>query len=200
MKSSTQNSLSLVCLLLFLKTAFSRGPASPFHGISPEDEVYFSSREIRCRDGSKFFPRERLNDGFCDCPDGTDEPGTSSCPESRFYCRNVGSTPILLFSSRVNDHICDCCDGTDENDGKVICPNTCVNNGNIQIEMTQDKVRQKELVDLNILDDRQQLNKEDIVHKFEGLKLMVLLEVMLLGCIIFLRICCQQIRYRRRHH
>ena len=30
---------------------------------------------IACKDGSKSFPRNRLNDGFCDCPDGTDEPG-----------------------------------------------------------------------------------------------------------------------------
>ncbi|XP_031472942.1 glucosidase 2 subunit beta [Nymphaea colorata] len=199
MKSSIQNSLSLVCLLFLLKSAFSRRSTSPFLGISPEDEVYFSSPEIRCRDGSKFFPRERLNDGFCDCSDGTDEPGTSSCPESKFYCRNVGSTPILLFSSRVNDHICDCCDGTDENDGKVICPYTCINNGAIQIEISQDKVQQTELVNLDILDDRQQVNKDDIVHKFEGLKVMVLLEVMLLGCIIFFRICYRQIRYRRSH-
>ncbi|KAF3788406.1 Glucosidase 2 subunit beta [Nymphaea thermarum] len=163
-------------------------------------EIYLPiSWNLSRRDGSKFFPRERLNDGFCDCSDGTDEPGTSSCPESKFYCRNVGSTPILLFSSRVNDHICDCCDGTDENDGKVICPYTCINNGAIQIEILQDKVQQTELVNLDILDDRQQVNKDDIVHKFEGLKVMVLLEVMLLGCIIFFRICYRQIRYRRTH-
>lgn len=32
--------------------------------------------------------------------------GTSACPAGKFYCRNVGSTPRFLFSSRVNDHIC----------------------------------------------------------------------------------------------
>lgn len=32
--------------------------------------------------------------------------GTSACPEGKFYCRNFGSQPSFLFSSRVNDHIC----------------------------------------------------------------------------------------------
>jgi protein kinase C substrate 80K-H len=30
---------------------------------------------IKCKDGSKSFSRDRLNDNFCDCLDGTDEPG-----------------------------------------------------------------------------------------------------------------------------
>lgn len=40
------------------------------------DEKYFDSNIIRCKDGSKSFHRDRLNDNFCDCLDGTDEPGT----------------------------------------------------------------------------------------------------------------------------
>lgn len=32
--------------------------------------------------------------------------GTSACPGGKFYCRNVGHTPLQLFSSRVNDGIC----------------------------------------------------------------------------------------------
>ncbi|XP_078431903.1 kinase C substrate, heavy chain-like protein [Wolffia australiana] len=94
-------------------------------GVSPQDEEYFAAELIACRDGSKFFSRDRLNDGFCDCPDGTDEPGTSACPEGRFYCRNLDDKPKFLFSSRVNDHICDCCDGSDEYDGTIVCRNTC---------------------------------------------------------------------------
>jgi hypothetical protein len=35
---------------------------------------------IKCRDGSGRFTRDRLNDDFCDCPDGTDEPGNPSFP------------------------------------------------------------------------------------------------------------------------
>jgi hypothetical protein len=39
------------------------------------DEKYFGSQVIKCKDGSKSFSRDRLNDNFCDCLDGTDEPG-----------------------------------------------------------------------------------------------------------------------------
>lgn len=39
------------------------------------DLSYFEVNDLWCKDGSKSFPRERLNDNFCDCPDGTDEPG-----------------------------------------------------------------------------------------------------------------------------
>ncbi|CAI5501733.1 unnamed protein product [Closterium sp. Naga37s-1] len=63
------------------------------------------------------------------CPDGTDEPGTSACPNASFFCRSRGHNPLLLFSSRVNDGICDCCDGSDEYDGRVVCPNTCAQAG-----------------------------------------------------------------------
>lgn len=35
-----------------------------------------------------------------------DFAGTSACPEGKFYCRNIGHTPITIFSSRVNDGIC----------------------------------------------------------------------------------------------
>lgn len=39
------------------------------------DEKYFASEVIKCKDGSNFFTRDRINDNFCDCPDGSDEPG-----------------------------------------------------------------------------------------------------------------------------
>lgn len=39
------------------------------------DEQYFASEVIKCKDNSKSFSRDRLNDNFCDCVDGTDEPG-----------------------------------------------------------------------------------------------------------------------------
>ncbi|KAG6751197.1 hypothetical protein POTOM_045716 [Populus tomentosa] len=120
---------------------------SPLLGIHPLDEKYFGSQVIKCKDGSKSFSRDRLNDNFCDCLDGTDEPGsnhggcdfdlyagTSACPRGKFYCRNAGSTPNFIFSSRVNDQICDCCDGSDEYDSGINCPSTCVMGGNLEIE------------------------------------------------------------------
>ncbi|PON51570.1 Glucosidase 2 subunit beta [Parasponia andersonii] len=110
-------------------------------GIAPEDEKYYmSSESIKCKDGSKKFSKTQLNDNFCDCPDGTDEPGTSACPNGRFYCRNAGHVPLVLYSSRVNDGICDCCDGSDEYDDKVKCPNTCWEAGKVAREKLTRKI------------------------------------------------------------
>ncbi|KAL0460530.1 UNVERIFIED_CONTAM: Glucosidase 2 subunit beta [Sesamum latifolium] len=65
-----------------------------------------SSSAVKCKDGTKKFNKSQLNDDFCDCPDGSDEPGTSACPNGKFYCKNAGHIPVLLYSSRVNDGIC----------------------------------------------------------------------------------------------
>ena len=86
-------------------------------------------------------PLSAVNDDYCDCPDGSDEPGTSACsylshhsPQSvadrpgnsdleltsalpGFYCKNKGHRPSYIPFQRVNDGICDyelCCDGSDE--------------------------------------------------------------------------------------
>eukprot|EP00052_Salpingoeca_macrocollata_P021071 m.179684 g.179684 ORF g.179684 m.179684 type:complete len:398 (-) comp21448_c4_seq5:110-1303(-) len=63
-----------------------------------------------------------VNDDFCDCDSGVDEPGTSACPNSKFFCKPEGS---FLLSSRVNDGVCDCCDGSDEWQNSIPCPARC---------------------------------------------------------------------------
>ncbi|XP_052190739.1 glucosidase 2 subunit beta [Diospyros lotus] len=135
--------LLLLCLAILLGRSASL-PSKDLLGIDPQDEFYYkpllsSSATIKCRNGSKKFSKSQLNDNFCDCPDGSDEPGTSACPHGKFYCRNAGHVPLSIFSSRVNDGICDCCDGSDEYDGKVKCPNTCWEAGKV----ARDKLKKK---------------------------------------------------------
>ncbi|XP_066306125.1 glucosidase 2 subunit beta-like isoform X2 [Miscanthus floridulus] len=127
-------------LLLCAAAAVESKPPLDTLGIPPQDEAYYRSGVIKCRDGSGRFSRDQLNDDFCDCPDGTDEPGTSACPEAKFYCKNSGHTPVMIFSSRVNDGICDCCDGSDEYDSNVTCKNTCWEAGKVAREKLKKKV------------------------------------------------------------
>ncbi|XP_076882917.1 glucosidase 2 subunit beta-like [Bidens hawaiensis] len=114
-------------------------------GVAPEDEKYYkglwtSSGTVKCRDGSRAFTKAQLNDDFCDCFDGTDEPGTSACPTGKFYCRNAGHKALTIFSSRINDGICDCCDGSDEYDGKTRCNNTCWEAGKAARDKLMEKI------------------------------------------------------------
>jgi len=95
-------------------------------GVSLEKaQFYQGGTEFKCLSDGKTIPMEHVNDDFCDCEDGSDEPGTSACDNGLFYCENKPYTGNYIMSSRVNDGICDCCDGSDEYDGTISCDNTC---------------------------------------------------------------------------
>ncbi|CAO1617270.1 unnamed protein product [Sympodiomycopsis kandeliae] len=96
-----------------------------------------SKGEWKCLNSSETIPFTSINDDYCDCADGSDEPGTSACsgldtpiPEANwFWCENKGHIPSYIRNSRVNDGICDpeCCDGSDEYgpNNVVQCPDVC---------------------------------------------------------------------------
>ena len=117
-------------------------------------KFYKDSETFTCISSpSIHLPIARLNDDFCDCPDGSDEPGTSACahlsplsPVSLgstptddvdttialpgFYCKNKGHQPSYVPFTNVNDGVCDydsCCDGSDEwaRVGGLKCEDRC---------------------------------------------------------------------------
>ncbi|XP_047462039.1 glucosidase 2 subunit beta-like isoform X2 [Mugil cephalus] len=111
-------------------------------GISSSYKRFYRERKsFLCIDGSKMIPFEQVNDDYCDCEDGSDEPGTSACPRGRFYCTNLGFRPHYIPSSRVNDGICDCCDASDEYNSHAHCQNTCWNLGQRERAYVEGQMR-----------------------------------------------------------
>jgi protein kinase C substrate 80K-H len=71
-----------------------------------EASLFDPEKDFTCFDGSLSVPFLYVNDDYCDCPDGSDEPGTAACPNGTFHCTNAGHQTSEIPSSRVNDGIC----------------------------------------------------------------------------------------------
>lgn len=200
METTTLTQLTSLLLLLsfFFFFHVSNSSTDLPIGIHPLDEKYYASDVIKCKDGSNSFTIDRLNDDFCDCIDGTDEPGTAACPSGKFYCRNVGSTPKFLFSSRVNDDICDCCDGSDEYDSNVNCPNTCVMGGDFSYQTRRYRSRRKHLDRVGGR-NANEVNMADSAQRLKGLKILVLVQVALIIIFLVSRKLYRRSRSKRRH-
>jgi hypothetical protein len=85
-------------LFLVIGTVFS----DPF-GIDPvlsnsyKAAINHGNNSFTCLDQSQIIPLSSLNGGKCDCPDGSDEPGTSACINGHFTVTMLveNSTPSL---------------------------------------------------------------------------------------------------------
>lgn len=70
----------LVVVLLFAALlALGQGATTHVRGVRPELASKYEPQagKFECLDGSKTIDFARVNDDWCDCPDGSDEPGAS---------------------------------------------------------------------------------------------------------------------------
>ncbi|XP_078285450.1 glucosidase 2 subunit beta [Rhinoraja longicauda] len=131
-------SLGLGLLLLLAAAAAGALEVKRPRGVALQNRHFYEENiPFTCLDGSKTIPFHEVNDDFCDCKDGSDEPGTSACPNGSYHCSNAGHRPEYIPSSRVNDGICDCCDTADEYNSGATCLNTCKEQGQKERENLQ---------------------------------------------------------------
>jgi Glucosidase II beta subunit-like len=100
-----------------------RGQQQQQHGgHEQKQKAAVSYPSFQCPDGKMGY----LNDDYCDCLDGSDEPNTSACSNRlvqrpTFTCKHnrggaANTTTTIIFASRVGDGIRDCPDGSDEDE------------------------------------------------------------------------------------
>uniref|UniRef100_A0A7N6F5V9 Glucosidase 2 subunit beta n=1 Tax=Anabas testudineus TaxID=64144 RepID=A0A7N6F5V9_ANATE len=178
---------SLLLLLLPLFVGVSAVEVQRPRGVPlSKRQFYEEGKPFTCLDGSRTIPFDRVNDDYCDCQDGSDEPGTAACPNGSFHCTNAGFRPTFIPSSRINDGICDCCDTTDEYNSGAACQNTCREMGRKERESLQKmaeiakegfQLKQQLIQEAKrTLEDKKakltdvQVSKKDLEEKVEALR------------------------------
>lgn len=66
-----------------------------------DKRFYREKKSFLCMDGSKLIPFEQVNDDYCDCADGSDEPGKTT--KKVFRC--LKCMFILYTCSHLNYYI-----------------------------------------------------------------------------------------------
>lgn len=144
--------LTLVVLLIgILAVSASERPAVA--GVAPHDADLYRGEWFTCLSSKEKIEGSRVNDDYCDCKDGSDEPGTAACAsvvilpdysEERtqgFYCANKGHRAKFIPHSFVNDGVCDCCDGSDEQgNNEMACRHTCREQGMKEMEQVKKEI------------------------------------------------------------
>ncbi|KAM7186648.1 Glucosidase II beta subunit-like domain containing protein [Rhypophila sp. PSN 637] len=145
-------------------------------GVGPEFAKFYESKAptFKCiGNPSIVIKSSQINDNSCDCPDGSDEPGTAACayidplsPEQPlpgsatgttnttsalpgFWCANEGHIGSYVPFMYVNDGVCDydlCCDGSEEfaHIGGVKCENRCKAIGKEYRRIEEERQKSKE--------------------------------------------------------
>eukprot|EP01031_Cornospumella_fuschlensis_P026040 gene26040-31442_t len=61
---------------------------SKVRGVAPHLSTKYDQEKFVCDGGKVILNPSSINDDYCDCQDGSDEPGTSACSNGVYYCLN----------------------------------------------------------------------------------------------------------------
>ncbi|ONI16862.1 hypothetical protein PRUPE_3G125900 [Prunus persica] len=144
----------------------------PLLGVHPLDEQYFASEVIKCKDNSKSFTRDRLNDNFCDCVDGTDEP--DCCDGSDEYDGSVNCPNTCIMGGNIEYK-------TDHRFSRV---------GGLVGDLGHVGAKQA----------KNGVSLDDLIQKLKGLKILIIIQVVITIVVVVFRILRRRARSKRRRH